>query len=143
MPLLTSGGAECRSPTQVGEAVRTATGEPIEDTRVKRGTTRPGTRAGRFYLNVTGWFLCFVAPEQQRALTSAVGLTSGGRAAGFPFPLGPLFARQTVRYEVRPLARPGCLRQLRRVPGGERSVRQQAHPRSPACAGRAGRHLGV
>jgi hypothetical protein len=51
---LTIGRGERRSPTQVGEAVRTAIGQPIEDTRVKRGTTRPGTRAGRFYLNVTG-----------------------------------------------------------------------------------------
>lgn len=52
--LSTTAGGPCRSPTQVGEAVRTAIGKPIEDTRVKRGTTRPGTRGGRFYFNVTG-----------------------------------------------------------------------------------------
>ncbi|KAK9836203.1 hypothetical protein WJX81_008501 [Elliptochloris bilobata] len=67
-----------RSPTQLGETVRTLVSESSsEDGRVQSGATLHGTRgqgAGRFYLNVTG----------------------------FPFPLGPLFARQTVRYEVVP-----------------------------------------
>ena len=50
-----------------------------DDGRVVRGTSKPAQdgAGGRFYLNVTG----------------------------FPFPLGPLFARQTVRCEVHTLLR--------------------------------------
>ena len=47
-----------RSPTQLGETVRTLVSESSpEDTRVSSGATLCGTRGkggGRFYLNVTG-----------------------------------------------------------------------------------------
>ena len=58
------------------EALDTLSGKrPADDGRVVRGSSRPAKdgAGGRLYLNVTG----------------------------FPFPLGPLFARQTVRTEVR------------------------------------------
>lgn len=48
--------------------------QPSDDGRVVRGNSKPSRdgAGGRFYFNITG----------------------------FPFPLGPLFARQTVRTEV-------------------------------------------
>ena len=62
-------------PQPLQEAAESLSGKQTsDDGRVVRGSSRPskdGT-GGRFYLNVTG----------------------------FPFPLGPLFARQTVRTEV-------------------------------------------
>lgn len=50
--------------------------QPTDDGRVVRGSSKPKNdgAGGRFYFNITG----------------------------FPFPLGPLFARQTVRSEVEP-----------------------------------------
>lgn len=62
-------------PAPLEEATETLAGKDTsDDGRVVRGDSRPrndGT-GGRFYFNLTG----------------------------FPFPLGPLFARQTVRTEV-------------------------------------------
>ncbi len=62
-------------PLPLQEAAESLSGKQAsDDGRVVRGSSKPlkdGT-GGRFYFNVTG----------------------------FPFPLGPLFARQTVRTEV-------------------------------------------
>lgn len=64
-------------PLPLQEAAESLLGKQAsDDGRVERGSSKPlkdGT-GGRFYFNVTG----------------------------FPFPLGPLFARQTVRTEVEP-----------------------------------------
>ncbi|KAL0048122.1 hypothetical protein WJX82_008210 [Trebouxia sp. C0006] len=64
-------------PLPLQEAAESLSGKQAsDDGRVVRGSSKPlkdGT-GGRFYINVTG----------------------------FPFPLGPLFARQTVRTEVEP-----------------------------------------
>lgn len=64
-------------PLPLQEAAESLSGKQAsDDGRVVRGSSKPlkdGT-GGRFYFNVTG----------------------------FPFPLGPLFARQTVRTEVEP-----------------------------------------
>ena len=62
-------------PQPLEEAANTLSGKDTsDDGRVVRGSSRPKNdgSGGRFYFNVTG----------------------------FPFPLGPLFARQTVRSEV-------------------------------------------
>ena len=93
-----------RSPTQLGETVRTLASESSpEDSRVTSGATLRGARgkgAGRFYLNVTGTQLgctggaVWLGIDANRRVSSCI-------FAGFPFPLGPLFARQTFRYEVR------------------------------------------
>lgn len=67
-------------PQPLQEAAESLSGKHSKDDgRVVRGKSKPaqGGSGGRFYLNVTG----------------------------FPFPLGPLFARQTVRCEVTTLVR--------------------------------------
>jgi hypothetical protein len=66
----------CRAPSQLEEAAASAAGAKSgDDGRVQRGRTEKGVagQGGRWFSLVTG----------------------------FPFPLGPLFSRQTVRYEVR------------------------------------------
>lgn len=65
----------CRSPSQLEEAAKTLIGaNPESDGRVQQGDTGHGSDSsvGRFFSLITG----------------------------FPFPLGPLLSRQTVRYEV-------------------------------------------
>ena len=67
-------------PQPLQEAAESLSGKHSrDDGRVVRGRSKPAQdgSGGRFYLNVTG----------------------------FPFPLGPLFARQTVRCEVHTLLR--------------------------------------
>ena len=64
-----------RAPSQLEEAAKRVAGkQPDKDGRVKEGKTLEGpeARSGRFWPFITG----------------------------FPFPLGPLFTRQTVRNEV-------------------------------------------
>jgi hypothetical protein len=64
-----------RAPSQLEEAAKRAAGkQPDDDGRVLEGKTREGpeARSGRFWPFITG----------------------------FPFPLGPLLTRQTVRNEV-------------------------------------------
>ena len=66
-------------PLPLQEAAESLSGsQPKADGRVSQGRIKPRNDGlgGRFYLNVTG----------------------------FPFPLGPVFARQTVRTEVQPHA---------------------------------------
>ena len=67
--------ARRRAPSQLEEAAKSLAGaKPGDDGRVEVGRTQRGVagQGGRFFLFFTG----------------------------FPFPLGPLFSRQTVRYEV-------------------------------------------